>query len=95
MDSKEGSEIVRGLRSRLPMESGFWASVWSFFKFLPFFFALLLLGIIKGALAVSVHSSPLLCNKSMDWNCFGGWFHTVLSLFHKFNQSVHVLCCAC
>ncbi|KAL6634054.1 hypothetical protein ACP70R_026725 [Stipagrostis hirtigluma subsp. patula] len=32
------------------MEAGIWASVWSFFKFLPFFFALLILGIIKGAL---------------------------------------------
>ncbi|CAN6273344.1 unnamed protein product [Urochloa humidicola] len=32
------------------MEAGIWVSVWSFFKFLPFFFALLLLGIIKGAL---------------------------------------------
>ncbi|KAL6899661.1 hypothetical protein ACP4OV_006319 [Aristida adscensionis] len=32
------------------MEAGIWASVWSFFKFLPFFFALLVLGIIKGAL---------------------------------------------
>ncbi|CAN6238540.1 unnamed protein product [Urochloa humidicola] len=30
--------------------AGIWVSVWSFFKFLPFFFALLLLGIIKGAL---------------------------------------------
>ncbi|RLM80671.1 putative membrane protein [Panicum miliaceum] len=32
------------------MAAGIWISVWSFFKFLPFFFALLLLGIIKGAL---------------------------------------------
>ena len=30
------------------MAAGIWISVWSFFKFLPFFFALLLLGIIKG-----------------------------------------------
>lgn len=30
--------------------TGIWASVWSFFKFLPFFCGLLLLGIIKGAL---------------------------------------------
>ncbi|KAJ4761927.1 transmembrane protein [Rhynchospora pubera] len=29
---------------------GFWPSLWSFLRFLPFFFALLLLGIIKGLL---------------------------------------------
>ncbi|GJM85444.1 hypothetical protein PR202_ga01890 [Eleusine coracana subsp. coracana] len=29
------------------METGFWTSVWSFIKFLPFFFGLFLLGIIK------------------------------------------------
>lgn len=43
------------------MDSGIWASVWSFIKFLPFFFALLLLGIIKGgqnACSVSPFFSP-------------------------------------
>ncbi|KAL5208895.1 hypothetical protein ABZP36_033330 [Zizania latifolia] len=30
--------------------TGIWASIWSFFKFLPFFVGLLLLGIIKGVL---------------------------------------------
>jgi hypothetical protein len=47
------------------METGFWTSVWSFFKFLPFFFGLLLLGIIKGEL----HS------------CCVGTFCLVASLF--------------
>jgi hypothetical protein len=34
----------------LPMEppSRFWASLWYFIKFLPYFFGLFLLGLIKG-----------------------------------------------
>ena len=71
------------------MAAGIWISVWSFFKFLPFFFALLLLGIIKGGQNACYFSafSPF-CAIEV-------WSGIVLEdgLFHIFNQSVHALCC--
>lgn len=57
---KESFRFVGDLIWIAKMEppSGFWATLWSFLRFLPFFVGLLLLGIVKG---VSFFLSLVFC----------------------------------
>uniref|UniRef100_A0A1D1YR33 Putative membrane protein At3g27390 n=1 Tax=Anthurium amnicola TaxID=1678845 RepID=A0A1D1YR33_9ARAE len=56
MDGNVGLKLLGSSGQIMEPPRGFWASIWSFFCFLPFFVGLLLLGIVKGAIFC-----PLIC----------------------------------
>ncbi|RLN07534.1 hypothetical protein C2845_PM11G10150 [Panicum miliaceum] len=75
------------------MAAGIWISVWSFFKFLPFFFALLLLGIIKGGQNACFFSafSPF-CVIEFPVMLFKGWKRLIEDLVGREGPFLETAC---